>query len=109
MPSPARPAHPARRAPARLGPQPSRPGTTLRSLHLTLTEIGPRTADLALVAERARFAADDRPEVLRPTLAVWRALIADVGPGRALALMLNRGDELSQPDSPAAAVGDRAF
>jgi protein-glutamine gamma-glutamyltransferase len=76
---------------ARLAPQPSRPGTTLRSLHLTLTEIGPATADLALVAERSRFAAADRPQAPHPTLMVWRALIADVGPGRALALMFNRG------------------
>lgn len=76
---------------ARLAPEPSRPGTTLRSLHLTLTEIGPATADLALVAERSRFAADEHPQVPHPTLMVWRALIRDVGPGRALALMLNRG------------------
>ncbi|MBS1892156.1 MAG: transglutaminase domain-containing protein, partial [Actinobacteria bacterium] len=38
----------------RLAPEPSGPRTTLRSLHPTLTEIGPATADLALVAEHAR-------------------------------------------------------
>ncbi|HXF29988.1 MAG TPA: transglutaminase domain-containing protein [Solirubrobacterales bacterium] len=70
----------------RLAPQPSRPRTTLRSLHPTLTEIGPATADLALVAERARFTA--APAVSHPALAVWRALVADVGPRRALAFML---------------------
>jgi hypothetical protein len=56
-----------------------------------LTEIGPATADLALVAERARFAGADSPEVPHPALMVWRALVSDVGPGRALALMLRRG------------------
>ncbi|MBN9623848.1 MAG: hypothetical protein J0H06_12995, partial [Actinobacteria bacterium] len=71
----------------RLAPQPSRPRTTLRALHPTLTEIGPATADLALVAERARFAST-KTEVPRPTLTVFRALVADVGLGRALALML---------------------
>jgi hypothetical protein len=71
-----------------LAPGPARPRTTLRSLHPTLTEIGPATADLALVAERARFATADRPKVPHPALMVWRALVADVGPRRALALML---------------------
>jgi hypothetical protein len=72
----------------RLAPQPASPRTTLRSLHPTLTEIGPATADLALVAERARFAPGDSPKVPHPALMVWRALVADVGPRRALALML---------------------
>jgi hypothetical protein len=73
----------------RLAPEPSGPRTTLRSLHPTLTEIGPATADLALVAERSRFgapaAATDPP---RPGWMVWRALLADVGVRRAVALML---------------------
>jgi hypothetical protein len=72
----------------RLAPQPSRPRTTLRGLHPTLTEIGPATADLALVAERARFAAANPPKVPHPALMVWRALVSDVGPRRALAFML---------------------
>jgi protein-glutamine gamma-glutamyltransferase len=72
----------------RLAPQPAGPRTTLRSLHPSLTEIGPATADLAYVAERARFAPDDPPQSTHPALAVWRALVADVGPLRALALML---------------------
>jgi transglutaminase-like putative cysteine protease len=71
----------------RLAPRPSRPRTTLRGLHPTLTEIGPATADLALVAERSRFAAAS-PQVPHPALLVWRALVADVGPGRAVVLML---------------------
>ncbi len=49
----------------RLAPEPSGPRTTLRSLHPTLTEIGPATADLALVAERARFGVHGR--VRRPS------------------------------------------
>ncbi|HEY0280454.1 MAG TPA: transglutaminase domain-containing protein [Solirubrobacterales bacterium] len=73
----------------RLAPEPSGPRTTLRSLHPTLTEIGPATADLALVAERARFgtpaASADPP---RPGWMVWRALVADVGIRRATTLML---------------------
>jgi hypothetical protein len=72
----------------RLAPQHSSPRTTLRGLHPSLTEIGPATADLALVAERARFATDDPPKVPHPALVVWRALVADVGLRRALAIML---------------------
>jgi protein-glutamine gamma-glutamyltransferase len=75
---------------ARLSPQPSRPSTTLRSLHLTLTEIGPATADLALAAEHARFATTDPPPEQHPRLKVLRALVADLGPRRALTLMLGR-------------------
>jgi protein-glutamine gamma-glutamyltransferase len=72
----------------RLTPEPSGPRTTLRSLHPTLTEIGPATADLALVAERARFATPEPTAGRHPGLTVWRALIADVGLRRSLTLML---------------------
>jgi protein-glutamine gamma-glutamyltransferase len=78
----------------RLAPQHSGPRTTLRSLHPTLTEIGPATADLALVAERARFGAGaDTGSAAargarRPGWTVWRALVADVGIRRATTLML---------------------
>jgi hypothetical protein len=72
----------------RLAPQLSGPRTTLRSLHPSLTEIGPATADLAFVAERARFAPDGPTQSTHPTLAVWRALVADVGLLRAFGLML---------------------
>jgi protein-glutamine gamma-glutamyltransferase len=75
---------------ARLSPQPARPGTTLRGLHLALTEIGPATADLALAAEHARFATADPPEERHPRLRVLRALVADVGLRRALIVMLGR-------------------
>jgi hypothetical protein len=73
----------------RLAPEPSGPRTTLRSLHPTLTEIGPATADLALVAERSRFGAPaGAAEAPRPGWMVWRALVADVGIRRATTLML---------------------
>ncbi|MBS1846588.1 MAG: transglutaminase domain-containing protein [Actinobacteria bacterium] len=72
----------------RLAPEPSGPRTTLRSLHPTLTEIGPATADLALVAEQARFAPAADGEPSHPNLTVWRALIADVGLWRSVGLML---------------------
>jgi hypothetical protein len=75
----------------RLAPQPSGPATTLRRLHLTLTEIGPATADLALVAERARFAGEAPVGPAHPGLMVWRALVADVGLRRALTTMLGGG------------------
>ncbi len=75
---------------ARLAPQPPRPGTTLRNLHLSLAEIGPATADLALVAERARYAPAEPPAPSHANLIVFRALIADVGLRRALLLMLPR-------------------
>ncbi len=72
----------------RLAPEPSGPRTTLRSLHPTLTEIGPATADLALIAERARFGAAGSADPPRPGWMVWRALVADVGVRRATTLML---------------------
>jgi protein-glutamine gamma-glutamyltransferase len=72
----------------RLTPEPSGPRTTLRSLHPTLTEIGPATADLALVAEHARFSPASRPEPTHPGFTVWRALVADVGLRRSLTLLL---------------------
>ena len=72
----------------RLAPEPSGPRTTLRSLHPTLTEIGPATADLALIAEHSRFAPSAAPEPSHPGFTVWRALVADVGLRRSLTLML---------------------
>jgi hypothetical protein len=72
----------------RLAPEDSGPGTTLRGLQPTLTEIGPATADLAFVAEHARFAAADPLEPAHPGFTVFRALVADVGLPRALGLML---------------------
>lgn len=81
----------------RLAPEPSGPRTTLRSLHPMLTEIGPATADLALVAERSRFGAPaasaDTP---RPGWMVWRALVADVGIRRATTLMLRAATTANQ-------------
>jgi hypothetical protein len=71
-----------------LAPEASGPRTTLRSLHPTLTEIGPATADLALVAEQARFAAAAPAETSHPGFTVWRALVTDVGMWRSLTLML---------------------
>jgi hypothetical protein len=81
----------------RLAPEPSGPRTTLRSLHPTLTEIGPATADLALVAEHARFAPAASAEPSHPGLTVWRALIADVGLWRSLTLMARAA---ASPDRP---------
>lgn len=72
----------------RLAPEPSGPRTTLRSLHPTLTEIGPATANLALVAEQSRFAPSPSREPSHPTVTVWRALVADVGLWRSLGLMV---------------------
>jgi hypothetical protein len=73
---------------AGLSPQTPTPRTTLRSLHPTLTEIGPAIADLAFVAERARFGSPQSVEPPRPRLAVWRALVSDVGLFRAVGLVL---------------------
>jgi transglutaminase-like putative cysteine protease len=80
----------------RLTPEPSGPRTTLRSLHPTLTEIGPATADLALVAEHARFAATGPVEPAHPGLTVWRALVADVGLWRSIGLILRAGTTASR-------------
>ncbi|MBS1678004.1 MAG: transglutaminase domain-containing protein [Actinobacteria bacterium] len=81
----------------RLAPEPAGPRTTLRSLHPTLTEIGPATADLALLAERARFSPDGPPDPPHPGLTVWRALVADVGPWRSLGLMLRAAAPGTRP------------
>ncbi|MGH2936634.1 MAG: transglutaminase-like domain-containing protein [Solirubrobacterales bacterium] len=81
----------------RLAPEPSGPRTTLRSLHPTLTEIGPATADLALVAEHARFAPAAPAEPTHPGFTVWRALVADVGLWRSLGLMLRAAASPSRP------------
>jgi transglutaminase-like putative cysteine protease len=81
----------------RLTPEPSGPRTTLRSLHPTLTEIGPATADLALVAEHARFAATEPAEPSHPGFTVWRALVADVGLRRSLGLMLRTATPRTHP------------
>jgi hypothetical protein len=81
----------------RLAPQPSGPRTTLRSLHPTLTEIGPATADLAFVAERARFAAGEPVEPAHPGLMLWRALVSDVGFPRAFGLMLGAAAPANRP------------
>jgi protein-glutamine gamma-glutamyltransferase len=78
-----------------LAPRASGPGTTVRSLHPTLTEIGPATADLALVAERARFAAAVPVEPPHPAFTVWRALVSDVGFPRAFGLMLRAASPAS--------------
>jgi hypothetical protein len=82
---------------ARLSPQPPGPRTTLRSLQPTLTELGPAIADLALVAERARFASDRFVEPPHPRLVVWRALISDVGFMRALGLMVRAAGPANRP------------
>lgn len=82
----------------RLAPEPAGPRTTLRSLHPTLTEIGPATANLALVAEHARFAATKPAGPTHPGLAVWRALVADVGLRRSLGLMLRAATSAGVPD-----------
>ncbi len=85
---------------ARLSPQPPGPRTTLRSLHPSLTEIGPATADLAFVAERARFASVRSAEPPHPRLVVWRALVSDVGFSRALGLMLKAAGPADRPVAP---------
>jgi protein-glutamine gamma-glutamyltransferase len=81
----------------RLTPEPSGPRTTLRSLHPTLTEIGPATADLALVAEHARFAPAATREPAHPGFTVWRALVADVGLWRSLTLLLRAATTPGRP------------
>jgi transglutaminase-like putative cysteine protease len=81
----------------RLAPRPSGPRTTLRRLHITLTEIGPATADLAFVAERARFAVDGPDGPRHPALIVVRALISDLGPARALGLLPSIAARTNRP------------
>jgi protein-glutamine gamma-glutamyltransferase len=81
----------------RLTPERSGPRTTLRSLHPTLTEIGPATADLALVAEHARFAPAATREPAHPGFTVWRALVADVGLWRSLTLLLRAATTPGRP------------
>jgi transglutaminase-like putative cysteine protease len=65
-----------------------RPSRTLTELRGDLERLGPSTAALAAEAERARFAAEPPEPVRRPRMRIARALVADLGPARALALLV---------------------
>ncbi|MFB4316936.1 transglutaminase family protein [Actinomadura sp. 21ATH] len=61
------------------------PGTTLTELRGRLERIGPRVAEIAAEAERARFAPGPAPPSSRTRIV--RALVADVGTPRAVLLL----------------------
>lgn len=69
---------------------PVTPATTLTALRPRLARIGPAVTALAETAERTRFATPPGPPEPHPRLRVWRALVADLGPARAAALLLRR-------------------
>jgi hypothetical protein len=89
----------SRRGPVPLGPlleglvrrtggqvQPSR---TLAELGVELARlVGPQTAALAAQTERARFASDPPTPTRRPRIQLARALASDLGPGRALLVLV---------------------
>jgi hypothetical protein len=62
------------------------PATTLAQLEGVMARIGPRVAELAVEAERARFAPGPRPGAGHPWIRMVRALVGDLGPVRALLL-----------------------
>jgi hypothetical protein len=89
----------ARRSGARLGPS-----STLGELGAVLARVGPRTAALAVEAERARFAANAPAPARRPRLRLARSLAGDLGALRALVLCVpavNRRAERSEPPTTA--------
>ncbi len=68
-------------------PAPAGPAMTFAELREDLRELGPSVAALADEAERQRFGQLGTPAEPRPRRRVWRALIADVGPVRALRII----------------------
>jgi transglutaminase-like putative cysteine protease len=65
------------------------PSSTLAELGVELARlVGPHTAALAVQAERARFAPDAVVPVARPRIRIGRALARDLGPMRALTVLL---------------------
>ena len=87
----AEPAVPTGELLARLAPGTVGPGTTLTSLQIRLSGIGPATAALADEIERARYAGNEGTPDRRPRLRVWRALRADVGTARATMMLARHG------------------
>jgi protein-glutamine gamma-glutamyltransferase len=65
------------------------PSSTLAELGVQLTRlIGPQTAALAAHAERARFAPDPTAPTPHPRIQLARALASDLGPRRALMVLI---------------------
>jgi protein-glutamine gamma-glutamyltransferase len=65
------------------------PSSTLAELGVELTRlVGPQTAALAAQAERARFAPDPAATTPRPRIQLARALASDLGPRRALMVLI---------------------
>jgi protein-glutamine gamma-glutamyltransferase len=65
------------------------PSSTLAGLGVELARlVGPNTATLAVQAERARFAPDPAVPTRRPWIRLARALAKDLGPIRALILLV---------------------
>jgi transglutaminase-like putative cysteine protease len=64
------------------------PSTTLTELRGRLARIGPRSAELVTEAEQARFAPGSERARGHPRVRMVRALIADVGPARAVLVLL---------------------
>jgi hypothetical protein len=65
------------------------PSSTLAELGAELARlVGPHTAALAVQAERARFAPDAVVVATRPQIRIGRALARDLGPMRALMMLL---------------------
>ncbi|MEW2356158.1 transglutaminase-like domain-containing protein [Spirillospora sp. NPDC029432] len=80
---------------------PVTPGTTLTELRGHLERIGPRVAEIAAEAERARFAPGPAPPGSRTR--VVRALVADVGTPRAVLLLASAA--LLRPGEPGSGRG----
>jgi transglutaminase-like putative cysteine protease len=66
-----------------------RPSSTLAELSVQLARlVGPNTAALAAHAERARFAPDTPAPAARPRIRIAQALARDLGPMRALTVLI---------------------
>jgi hypothetical protein len=77
------------------------PSSTLAELGVQLARlVGPHTAALAAQTERARFAPDPTAPTPHPRIQLTRALASDLGPRRALMVLITPGGK--PPGAPTA-------
>jgi hypothetical protein len=74
---------------ARRTGSPVEPSTTLAELRVQLARVGPHSAALVTDAERARFAPGTGEPPGNPRIRIARALAADLGPVRALLVLVS--------------------
>ena len=77
------------------------PASTLAELGAELARlVGPQTATLAAHTERVRFAPDPPTPTAHPRIQLARALTRDLGPRRALLVLVGLGATRQTPQLP---------